>query len=57
MSFNPLQTGHKFNVHKTLKNPPGRLMNILYVFNLRPVSRIKHLKNNSTPNIFYEKPF
>ena len=32
----PLNTGRKLNVHKTGR--PGRLLNVLCAFNLRPVS-------------------
>ena len=34
----PLDTGRKLNVHKTLRRRPGRLLNVLCTFNLRPVS-------------------
>ena len=37
--FNPLDTGHKLNVHKAFRRCPGRLLNVLCAFNLRPVSR------------------
>ena len=30
--------GRKLNVHKTLRRRPGRLLNVLCTFNLRPVS-------------------
>ena len=33
-----VDTGRKLNVHKTLRRLPGRLLNVLYTFNLRPVS-------------------
>ena len=33
----PVDTGHKFNVHKTFRRRPGRLLNVLSTFNLRPV--------------------
>ena len=32
-------TGRTLNVHKTFKRRPGRLLNALCTFNLRPVSR------------------
>ena len=35
----PLGTGRKLNVHKTFGRRPGRLLNVLCTFNLRPVSR------------------
>ena len=35
---NPVDTGRKLNVHKTLRRRPGRLLNILCAFHLRPVS-------------------
>ena len=34
----PVDTGRKLNVHKTFRRPPGRLLNVLCTFNLRPVS-------------------
>ena len=33
-----MDTGRKFNVHKTFRRYPGRLLNVLCTFNLRPVS-------------------
>ena len=35
----PVDTGRKLNVHKTFKRRPGRLLNVLCTFNLRPVSK------------------
>ena len=37
-SFLPIDTGRKLNVHKTFRRRPGRLLNVLCTFNLRPVS-------------------
>ena len=34
-----LRTGRKLNVHKTFRGRPGRLLNVLCAFNLRPVSK------------------
>ena len=34
----PVDTGRKLYVHKTFRGPPGRLLNLLCTFNLRPVS-------------------
>ena len=34
----PVDTGHKLNVHETFRRCPGRLLNVLYTFSLRPVS-------------------
>ena len=34
----PVETGRKFNVHKTFRRRPGRLLNVLCTLNLRPVS-------------------
>ena len=34
----PVDTWRKLNVHKTFRRRPGRLLNVLYTFNLRPVS-------------------
>ena len=37
----PVDTGRKSNVHKTFRRSPGRLLNVLCTFNLRPVSTVK----------------
>ena len=34
----PVDTGHKLNVHKMFRKRPGRLLNVLCTFSLRPVS-------------------
>ena len=34
----PVDTGHKLNVHKLFRRRPGRLLNVLCTFSLRPVS-------------------
>ena len=34
----PVDTGRKLNEHKTFRRRPGRLLNVLCTFNLRPVS-------------------
>ena len=34
----PVDTRRKKNVHKTFRRRPGRLLNVLCTFNLRPVS-------------------
>ena len=36
--FIPVDTGRKLNVHKTYRRRPGRRLNVLRKFNLRPVS-------------------
>ena len=33
----PLDTGRKLNVHNTFRRRPGRLLNVLCTFNVRPV--------------------
>ena len=33
-----VDTGRKLNVHKTFRRSPGRILNVLCSFNLRPVS-------------------
>ena len=35
----PLGAGRKLSVHKTFRRRPGRFLNVLRTFNLRPVSR------------------
>ena len=42
---NPIDTGRKLNVHKTFRGCPGRLLNVLCTFNLRPVSTGKACEN------------
>ena len=37
-SYYPVDTGRKLNEDKTFRRRPGRLLNILCTFNLRPVS-------------------
>ena len=34
----PVDTGRKLNVRKTSRRRPGRLLNVLCTFNVRPVS-------------------
>ena len=45
----PLGIGSKLNIHKTFRRRPGRLLNVVCTFNLRPVSRgivsLNHLSN------------
>ena len=36
--LNLIDTGRKLNVHKTFIRRPGRVLNVLCTFNLRPVS-------------------
>ena len=38
LSFHPVETGRKLNVHWTFRRRPGRLLNVLRTFNLPPVS-------------------
>ena len=38
MNFPPVDTRRKLNVHKTFRRRPGRLLNVLCTFNVRPVS-------------------
>ena len=37
LKFLPVDTWHKLNIHKTFRRLPGRLLNVLCEFNLRPV--------------------
>ena len=39
----PIDEGRKLNVHKTFRRRPGRLLNVLCTFNLRPVSTGKEI--------------
>ena len=38
-SSHPVDTGCKLNVHNTFRKRPQHLLNVLYTFNLRPVSK------------------
>ena len=38
LCYDPVDTGRKLKVHKTFRRRPGHLLNILRVFNLRPLS-------------------
>ena len=38
MTCYPVNIGRKLNVHKTFRRRPGRVLNVLCTFNLRPVS-------------------
>ena len=56
--LNPVDTGRKLNVHKTFRRRPGRLLNVLCSFNLRPVSTGKacnFIKEDSNPGVFLWK--
>ena len=41
----PIYTGRKLNVHKTFRRRPGRLLNALCTFSLRPVSTGREVKD------------
>ena len=41
MKHYPLDTRRKLNFHKTFSRLPGRLLNVLCTFNLRPVFTVK----------------
>ena len=43
--LNPVDTGRKLNVHKTFRRRPGRLLNVLCTFNLRPVCTGNEVRN------------
>ena len=47
----PVDTGRKLNVHKTFGGRPGRLLNVLCTFNLRPVSTGHKVKHELSPQI------
>ena len=40
----PVGTGRKLSLHKTFRRRPGRLLNVLCTFNLRPVSTGKEIR-------------
>ena len=68
---NSLDTGQKLNVHETFRRCPGRLLNVLCLFNLYPESRGKFVilfrvqvaiscccyscEQNHPPEVFYKK--
>ena len=49
----PVDTGRKLNVRKTLRRRPGRLLNVLCAFNLRPVSTGTELTSINNEDIVY----
>ena len=51
----PLDTGRKLNVHKTFRRRSGRLLNVLCIFNLRPMSRWISSNLKSDRARFFEK--
>ena len=54
ISSYPVETGRKLNVHTTFRRRPGRLLNVIYMFNLRPVSTGKacnFIKEDSNPGV------
>ena len=44
----PVDTGRKLNVHKMFRRRPGRLLNVLYTFNLR-VASTRLIETNAIP--------
>ena len=46
----PVDTRRKLNVHKRFRRRPGRLLNVLYTFNLRPVSTGTDITENGYNN-------
>ena len=44
-NVDPVDTGRKLNAHKTFRRRPGRLLNALCTFNLRPLSTRDRNKN------------
>ena len=50
---NPVDTERKLNLHKTFRRRPGRLLNVLCTFNLRPVSNGKTKIRNWEPKDCY----
>ena len=54
----PVNTGRKINVHKMFRRRPGRLLNVLCTFSLRPVSTeiLVDLENFLYNKIFSNKP-
>ena len=53
ISTYPVNTGRKLNVHKIFRRRPGRLLNVLWTFNLRPVSTGQYaIQNRNSLNNF-----
>ena len=48
--YDPVDTERKLNVHMTFRRRPGRRLNVLCTFNLRPVST-GDVQKQSTPNL------
>ena len=51
-----VDTETKLNVHKTFRRRPGRFLNVLCTFNLRPVSAGLHLNQQCYLNFFTRFP-
>ena len=47
-SDEPVDTGRKLNVHRTFRKRPGRLLNVLGEFSLRPVPTEKIIYKKRT---------
>ena len=52
-TVNPVETGRKLNVHKTIRRYPGHLLKVLCTFNLRPVSTGKREPQRIFVNAIY----
>ena len=50
----PVDTGRKLNVHRTFRRRPGRLLNVLCTFNLRPVSTRLFCQGRSNASFEFE---
>ena len=49
MGLAPVDTGRKLNVHKMFRRCLGRILNVLCMFNLRPVpTAVSHLFHQKT---------
>ena len=48
----PIDTGCKLDLHKTLRRCPGRLLNVWCTFNFRPVSTGEEWMKNLIRNLF-----
>ena len=56
-SWNPLDTGHKLNVHKTFRRRFVRRLNVLCAFSLHPVSRVGEWVTQNVCKYFTRKQF
>ena len=53
--YDPVDTERKLNVHMTFRRRPGRLLNVLCTFNLRPVYGRRAEAKHTKSSLYYMK--